>query len=63
MDCRGPGQQSVASDEDEASHNPAMTFQSMEELPELADAAAAQEQEGAEHKVTEADKTGGACAS
>eukprot|EP00891_Asterochloris_glomerata_P001000 jgi/Astpho2/1000/Aster-00825 len=54
---RGPGQQSVASDDDEDLHNPAMTFQSLEELPEPAEAAAAQEQEDAEHKVTEADKT------
>ena len=63
LDCRGPGQQSVASDDDEDLHNPAMTFQSLEELPEPAEAAAAQEQEDAEHKVTEADKTGGTCAS
>ena len=58
--CRGPGQQSVAADDDEDLQNPAMTFQSLEELPEPSEAAAAQEQEDAEHKVTEADKTGGA---
>ena len=63
MDCRGPGQQSVASDDDEDLHNPAMTFQSLEEVPEPAEAAAAQEQGDPEQKVTEADKTGGACAS
>ena len=52
----------MASDDDEDLHNSAMTFQSLEELPEPVEAAAAQEQEAAEHKVTEADKTGEACA-